>query len=119
MGDLSKYFSRNEFACKDGCKKDDIDFAVVYDLTDIREAFGRPIKVTSGCRCEKHNAIEGGKPDSSHLTGKAVDIECLTGVDRYLLLLLALNRFHRIGIGKTFIHLDHDLTKPEDVCWLY
>jgi hypothetical protein len=27
--------------------------------------------------------------------------------------------FNRIGISSTFIHVDNDPSKPEDVIWLY
>jgi hypothetical protein len=27
--------------------------------------------------------------------------------------------FNRIGIAPTFIHVDNDPSKPEDVIWLY
>lgn len=32
----------------------------------IRDALGKPIKITSGYRCEKLNLIVGGVPNSSH-----------------------------------------------------
>ena len=33
-----------------------------------------PIIITSGYRCEKHNAEVGGVANSMHMTGKAADI---------------------------------------------
>jgi hypothetical protein len=38
-----------------------------------REAFGRPILVTSGRRCEAHNLRVGGAARSRHLIGCAAD----------------------------------------------
>ena len=66
MGDITTNFDRSEFACKCGCGYDNIDVSLVLDLQRIRNRFGRPIVVTSGCRCEKHNAAEGGSPLSDH-----------------------------------------------------
>lgn len=118
MGDLTQHFSRKEFKCP-CCGKGEIDFAVVYDLEEVRRMFGRPIIIESGWRCEKHNKEVGGVPNSSHLTGKAVDIRCYADSTRYALVLLLMSRFYRIGIGEKFIHVDHDFTKTKDVCWLY
>lgn len=35
-------------------------------LQVIRDALGKPIKITSGYRCEKLNKLVGGVPNSSH-----------------------------------------------------
>lgn len=43
-------------------------------LDPLREAYGKPIIVTSGFRCEKLNRILGGAKTSQHQTGEAVDI---------------------------------------------
>ncbi len=75
MGDLSKNFSRREFACKCGCGYDDISPRVVEALQKIRDRFGRPVKVHSGCRCQKHNrSLKAASPYSRHLIGLAADI---------------------------------------------
>ena len=51
-----QHFKKAEFACKDGCGFDSIDLRVVKVLEDIRHHFGdKPVIVTSGCRCAKHN----------------------------------------------------------------
>lgn len=67
MGDLTESFSRKEFACKCGCGLDRIDERVVHRLQVARDISRIAIKINSGCRCKKHNADEGGEPNSFHL----------------------------------------------------
>lgn len=67
MGDLTNNFDRKEFACKCGCGLDSIDLGIVNRLQVVRDIVNLPIKVHSGCRCEKHNKDEGGEKDSYHL----------------------------------------------------
>lgn len=74
-----KNFSLNEFRCK-CCKELPADAwmyveHLVNNLLDpVRDAFGKPIKVNSGYRCEKHNKEVGGAKNSQHLLGQAADI---------------------------------------------
>lgn len=69
-----QHFKKSEFACKDGCGFDSIDLRVVKVLEAIRHHFGdKPVIVTSGCRCAKHNRVVGGVQGSRHVAGKAVD----------------------------------------------
>jgi len=75
MGDLSPNFSSAEFCCKCGCGYCKINNALLFALEAIREHFGQPITITSGCRCETHNANVGGKPGSRHLHGEAADMK--------------------------------------------
>lgn len=46
-------------------------------LDPLREAYGKPIIVTSGFRCEKLNKIVKGSKTSQHQSGEAVDIRSL------------------------------------------
>ena len=73
MGDLTKNFSRREFACKCGCGYDGVNPSIVFALQIIRDHFDAPITISSGCRCGKHNKAEGGHPNSKHLFGIACD----------------------------------------------
>jgi uncharacterized protein YcbK (DUF882 family) len=70
-----KYFIREEFACKCGCGFDTVDYKLAEILDSLREFFGKPITITSGCRCSKHNENEEGRPKSQHLVGRAVDFK--------------------------------------------
>lgn len=68
------HFTQSEFACKCGCGFDDINYKLVEILENIRSHFGdRPVIITSGCRCAKHNAEVGGVQGSRHILGKAAD----------------------------------------------
>lgn len=78
-----KYFDREEFECHcdgkycDGYPAEPSKILVqVADRT--REHFGAPAIVSSGVRCETHNANVGGVANSKHLSGKAMDF-CIVG----------------------------------------
>lgn len=43
-------------------------------LDPLREAYGRPIRVTSGYRCPELNCVVGGSPTSDHMQARASDI---------------------------------------------
>lgn len=70
----SPHFKRAEFACRCGCGADDISPYLVACLEDVRKALDLPLIITSGVRCEKHNAAVGGVPNSRHLYGEAADV---------------------------------------------
>ena len=73
--DSIKHFKQYEFACKCGCGFDSINLKLVKILDGIRDHFGQPIIITSGCRCVKHNSRQKGSvPNSRHISGKAADI---------------------------------------------
>ena len=46
-------------------------------LDPLREAYGKPIIVTSGYRCEKLNKLVGGSASSQHKKGEAADIKTI------------------------------------------
>ena len=115
-----QYFKLSEFTCKCGCGTNNIDEGLVLLLDELRERMGMPVVIASGCRCEAHNASVGGKPDSAHLNGFAVDIRALSSPTRYKLITIAIDlAFVRVGIANTYIHLDIDFTKPQEVVWVY
>jgi uncharacterized protein YcbK (DUF882 family) len=69
-----QHFKKEEFNCKCGCGANNINHRLVQILEDIRFHFGgNPVIITSGTRCQKHNAAVGGIRGSKHLEGKAAD----------------------------------------------
>lgn len=120
MGDLTKNFDRSEFSCKCGCGYDDINEDFVEKLQAVRDLVGQAMHVTSGCRCLEYNTKVGGVPHSAHMRGYAADIHVMDGELRFNLLKAAFGLgFKRIGIGKTFIHLDTDPFLPQPRVWPY
>lgn len=81
------YFTINEFLASDTAARKKIDntppidvIKHIEDLVDIildplREAWGGPLRVTSGYRCPELNKSVGGSKTSSHMTGYAADIQ--------------------------------------------
>ena len=110
MGNLSKNFSISEFTCP-CCGKAVIKMELVRGLQELRDLADRPIRITSGYRCEKHNAAVGGEKNSLHLEGKAADIviEGLT-VQEMAELAEKVEVFRDGGIGvypkEGYIHVD-------------
>lgn len=74
MGNISTHFSREEFACKCGCGYAAVDVELLRLLEEVREYFGLPVHINSGCRCEAHNRAVGGSPKSQHRFARAADI---------------------------------------------
>lgn len=116
-----KYFNYEEFDSPDIQGSGQLmDEKMLSMLDEVREIYGKPISINSGYRTIRHNASVGGKAKSSHLKGLAVDIACSTSRDRYNLLeALKCVGFNRIGIAKSFIHIDIDSDKSSDVIWVY
>ena len=120
MGDLSKDFSRSEFVCLDGCGADAVSPVLVSKLQAMRDDLGQYLVITSGVRCTTQNAKVGGKPDSAHLNGHAADISAMDSRLRMEIVKAAVHAgISRIGIGKNFVHVDVDESKPQNVMWLY
>lgn len=89
MGDLSKNWSRKEFACKCGCGFDTVDHELITVLQDVIDHFAylHPDDavrghINSGCRCDTHNRKIGGSSRSQHVRGRAADFRVsVAGVD--------------------------------------
>ncbi len=114
------YFKDKEFECKCGCGYNDISPTLREKLNAAREEAGVPFIITSGCRCEAHNKAVGGVANSSHTKGLAVDISA-TSSTRYKIGRALLNNFSRVLIdyNRSFIHVDVDTTKPQNVLSTY
>ena len=67
------HFARGEMRCP-CCGRGAVALALVLALEDLRSLYGRPVRITSGWRCQTHNREVGGHPQSRHLIGCAVDV---------------------------------------------
>ena len=108
MGDVSKNFSRGEFACKCGCGFAAVDVELLQILEDVRERFDSSVKINSGCRCAEHNKRVGGDRDSEHMRGIAADI-VVDGVPAGTVHAYLTKKFPgKYGIGKyqNWTHID-------------
>lgn len=121
-----RYFSKNGdpgFACQCGCGAgfDDMDRDFMRRLDQARMIAGVPFRINSGYRCPEHNAkVSSTGANGPHTSGKAVDIATPDNRTRHkVLTALVLSGFHRIGVARTFIHVDDDETKDREVVWLY
>lgn len=114
-----KHFKMGEFACS-CCGEVDMDDTLLGMLNEARETAGVPFVITSGFRCEEHNANVGGTKGSAHTLGYAVDIAATNSRNRLVIVQALLKAgFNRIGIAKTFVHVDVDESKPQNVMWVY
>lgn len=118
---MSKYFNYEEFDSPDVQGSGQLINKDLLDKLDqAREQFGKPIIITSGYRTIRHNFEVGGKQNSSHLKGLAADISCKNSSDRFKLIQILLKvGINRIGIAKSFIHIDIDTDKTNNVIWTY
>lgn len=74
-----KWFAEKEFKCRccgqlPPSVRENIQALVDNVLDPARQAFGGPVYVNSGYRCEKHNKGVGGVANSQHMKGEAADI---------------------------------------------
>lgn len=94
--------------------------AILTQLEAIGEVVGKRMLIKSGYRTIQHNAKVKGSVNSSHLRGYAVDVICFTGRDKWVLLNAAIKvGINRIGIGKSFLHLDCDPNLVSKVIFTY
>lgn len=105
MGDLSKNFSRHEFACKCGCGFDTVDVGLIYLLQGVRDHFKRRVSINSACRCPAHNKREGGSDKSQHLSGRAADI-VVDGASPSEVADYLEDKANGLGRYDTFTHVD-------------
>jgi len=110
---MTKYFKELD-------NLDKMDKTFLLRLDEARERAGIPFVINSAYRTPEHNAKIGGKPNSSHLRGLAVDISVTNSRQRFIVLNALLEvGFTRIGIADTFIHVDLDNEKSKEVIWTY
>tara|TARA_R110002111_G_scaffold219870_2_gene282024 strand:- start:564 stop:887 length:324 start_codon:yes stop_codon:yes gene_type:complete len=107
---MSKYFKNIQ---------DNMNADFLNKLDEAREYAGIPFVINSAYRSPTH-PLSIKNPTSSHIKGLAVDISVKDSNTRFKVLdaLIAVG-FTRIGIANSFIHVDMDLDKSQNVIWTY
>jgi hypothetical protein len=125
--DSIRWFTKADFMAKTKGPyygKDVIDRKLVRLLDHIRTTIGKPMNINSGTRNPGHNKKVGGVLNSAHIpkngTSYAADVRCVDSRTRFQILHLS-NQcgIKRIGVAKSFIHLDTSPYLPNRVVWLY
>ena len=129
---ITKNFSSAEMMCSCGCGEDSMDPDFMSILQNIRDEMNRPLKISSGVRCAKHNSrVSSTGANGPHVPRakgtQACDI-VISGADALRLIDVA--RKHGVsGVGisqkglhaKRFIHCDilDDSHHPRPTMWSY
>ena len=117
----AKYFRESEFkACSPACSLQDMQQHTLDKLDRAREMAGIPFVLNSAYRSPAWDKSKGRSGTGAHTTGCAADIRCNGDANRWKIVFAALAvGFRRIGIGKTYIHLDDDPKRTQNVIWHY
>ena len=122
--DWNKYpnFSAKEFDCQH-CGKNEMRADFMERLQALRNAYGKPMRITSGYRCPEHPIEAKKAKPGSHASGCACDVG-IDGPDAHQLLSIALQLgFTGIGVQQKgsgrFIHLDTLTSGLRPTVWSY
>lgn len=118
---MKDYFPENEFAkCNPPCKKADLNQDFLKKLNECRHKANIPFVLTSAYRTVEHEKSKGRSGNSAHTQRCAVDVAAVTSQQKYKIIKAAMEvGITRIGVHKSFIHLDTSTTLAQEVCWLY
>lgn len=118
---MKDYFPESDFTkCTPSCSKSDMHPETLCKLNNARHIAGIPFVPTSAYRSPAHDKSKGRSGTGAHTLGRAVDIRCNNDATRYKIITAALAAgFTRIGVAKTFVHLDDSPNHAQGVVWLY
>lgn len=108
-----KPFTLDDFDCK-CCGKNWTDVEIVKRMNRVQQDLQEPVTITSGYRCDEHNLAVGGKKNSQHRLGRAVDCKA-KNMDR--LYEVMARYFQALGDGRP--HFVHGDLRPEYLRWVY
>ena len=105
---LTPHIHLREMECGCGaCPQTPVDLDHLRRLETLRARLGgRPIRITSGYRCRRHNAAVGGHPTSEHMEGLATDVVVDGRAPDVVAAVAEDVGFGGLGRYDTFTHLD-------------
>ena len=107
---MSKYFKKIEA---------NMNKNFLFVLDEAREFAGIPFIINSAYRSPNH-PLSVKNPSSSHIKGLAVDIKATDNATRFKIVEALISvGFTRICIADTFIHVDLDFDKRQNIIWTY
>ncbi len=123
---MTPHFGRDELECRCGCGLARFQPGFLDQLELLRVRYGRPMKLSSACRCAKHNAkvspqapfrslhIGDKETRPGHAGTLAVDV-AIAGMDKGDLFSAAWRQGWSIGWNRAFLHLDRrvDIGLPQ------
>lgn len=118
---MAKYFKDYEFLqCSPPCDVSQVSPGSLDRLDKARAFAGIPFIVNSAYRSSEYEKKKGRSGSGAHTRGCAFDIRCTDSRSRFLIVMSAIEAgFTRIGIAKTFVHLDDDASLSHPCIWLY
>lgn len=118
--DLDKLFELDFRYCQPSSSLDALNPKLVDMLIMAQKMAGFQFTITSAYRSQAYERTKGRKGTSSHCKGLAVDVSARDSHTRFKVLAAALmSGIPRIGVGKTFLHLDIDETKAHPIIFHY
>ena len=125
MIDWGKYpnFKASEFKCQH-CQADGIRAELLDRLQELRNIYGKPMRITSGYRCPQHPIEAKKTAPGAHALGIACDVG-VEGSEAHKILEIAFRLgFAGIGVQQKgtgrFIHLDiRNGELPGPAVWSY
>lgn len=115
------HFSQDDFnRCSPRCQITDMNVDFMNLLEKARKIANIPFVLNSAYRSVEHEKRMYRSGYSSHCKGLAVDIRAQTGDEKYIIVNALLQvGFPRIGIHKSFIHVDLDKSKFHPCIFTY
>ena len=122
MGTISKNFSYREFEASNKADEKGIcNVIMTFEVRDavkalvdtvlqpLRDAWGKPLHINSGYRCQELNKEVGGMPTSQHVKGEAADVACDKPVELARLAAAMHLPYDQMILYPTFVHFSHRL----------
>lgn len=106
--------------CVPACELSQLSPVLVDSLYSIQRLINEGLEITSGFRSVEWEHSRGRFGSSSHTKGLAVDVLAVSSSLRYRIVCAAMFLgIPRIGVGKSFVHLDIDKGKSCPCMWHY
>lgn len=122
MGTISENFSYKEFEASETADRyninncicswsvrDSVKALVLNVLQPLRDAWEKPLEISSGYRCKEVNELVGGVATSQHVKGEAADVSCDTPYELASLAKSLDLPFDQMILYPTFVHFSHKL----------